>query len=141
MFLHLSVSHSVHRGGVCPSACWDTHTPLLGPEAAPTPWEIRVTSGRYASYWNAYLFRQLFRNFLIFQYSGALFNFRHCQCLAFCRKYILIVRILDSLESTFADLWICVGKWETATQFMISYTFKCENETDFFVFFLVFNWM
>ena len=25
MFLHLSVSHSVHRGGgVCPSACWDT---------------------------------------------------------------------------------------------------------------------
>ena len=26
MFLHLSVSHSVHRGGVYPSACWDTHT-------------------------------------------------------------------------------------------------------------------
>ena len=23
MFLHLSVSHSVHGGG-CPSACWDT---------------------------------------------------------------------------------------------------------------------
>ena len=27
MFLHLSVSHSVHRGGVCLSACWDTHIP------------------------------------------------------------------------------------------------------------------
>ena len=27
MFLHLSVSHSVHRGGVCLSACWDTHPP------------------------------------------------------------------------------------------------------------------
>ena len=26
MFLHLSVSHSVHKGGVCLSACWDTHT-------------------------------------------------------------------------------------------------------------------
>ena len=24
MFLHLSVSHSVHREGVCLSACWDT---------------------------------------------------------------------------------------------------------------------
>ena len=32
MFLHLSVSHSVHRGG-CLSACWDT-TP---PEQAPPP--------------------------------------------------------------------------------------------------------
>ena len=26
MFLHLSVSHSVHRGGCLPSACLDTHT-------------------------------------------------------------------------------------------------------------------
>ena len=24
MFLHLSVSYSVHMGGVCLSACWDT---------------------------------------------------------------------------------------------------------------------
>ena len=32
MFLHLSVSHSVHRGGVCPSACWDAPP---GPEADP----------------------------------------------------------------------------------------------------------
>ena len=32
MFLHLSVSHSVHGGGVCLSACWDTHPSRL-------PWE------------------------------------------------------------------------------------------------------
>ena len=44
MFLHLSVSHSVH-GGVCLSACWDTHPPLadipLGKHlpSADTPWE------------------------------------------------------------------------------------------------------
>ena len=59
---------SVHRGGVCPIACLDTHTPseqttLLGvgtPPGADTPpccacWEIRATSERYASYWNAFL--------------------------------------------------------------------------------------
>ena len=33
MFLHLSVSHSVHRG-VCLSACWDTARP---PDHAPPP--------------------------------------------------------------------------------------------------------
>ena len=50
MFLQLSVTHSVHRGGVCPSACWDTHfllwadTPLgrhphgQTPPLADTPW-------------------------------------------------------------------------------------------------------
>ena len=79
MFLHLSVSHSVHRGrsaalhaGIHPAP------PPPGPEAGtpgadplqeqrqasplgadpPSPqrsacWEIRATSGRYASYWNA----------------------------------------------------------------------------------------
>ena len=44
-FLHLSICHSVHdppgrRHRPARSACW----------------EIRATSGRYASYWNAYLF-------------------------------------------------------------------------------------
>ena len=71
IFLHLSVIHSVHRGG-CLSACWDT-TPPPGAEPRsrhppeqtppwsrhPPPWEahssIRSTSGRYASYWNAFL--------------------------------------------------------------------------------------
>ena len=32
IFLHVSVSHSVHRGGVCLSACWDT-----SPRAEPPP--------------------------------------------------------------------------------------------------------
>ena len=51
MFLHLSVSHSVHGGGgVClPSACWDTH-----PRAGQTS-PGGQCSGRYASYWNAFL--------------------------------------------------------------------------------------
>ena len=39
MFLHLSVSHSVHRGDVCPSAWWDTHTPLCRhPPGQTSPW-------------------------------------------------------------------------------------------------------
>ena len=39
MFLHLSVSHSVHRG-VCPIACWDTplgRHPLADTLQADTP--------------------------------------------------------------------------------------------------------
>ena len=80
MFLHLSVSHSVHGGFVCLSACWDT-TPL-GRHPSPTgqtlpgqtppgqtrtlgrhpradsPWADTPPphcSGRYVSYWNAFL--------------------------------------------------------------------------------------
>ena len=73
MFLHVSVI--LFRGGVCPIACWDTppwtrgrHTPRSRyPLGADTPrdqahphqrsacWEIRATSGRYASYGNAIL--------------------------------------------------------------------------------------
>ena len=72
MFLHLSVSYSVH-GGVLPQCMLgyprdqappeQTHTPPRSrhPPGAGTPpssarWEIRSTRGRYASYWNAYLF-------------------------------------------------------------------------------------
>ena len=50
MFLHLSVSHSVHRGGVSL-----TETPLdrdLPPQL--------VKSGQYVSYWNAFLFSTVF---------------------------------------------------------------------------------
>ena len=66
MLLHLSVILFI-GWGVCLSACWDTHpsgadTPL--PPGADTPlrsacWEIRATSGQYASYWNAYLFLKM----------------------------------------------------------------------------------
>ena len=61
MFLHVSVILSTRgRGGVCPSACWDAYPPLSGSRGR-TPWssacwEIRSTSGRYASYLNAFLF-------------------------------------------------------------------------------------
>ena len=50
------------RGGVCLSACWDTthpspqHPPWYqAPPPSRACWEIRSTSGRYASYWNAIL--------------------------------------------------------------------------------------
>ena len=66
-------------GGVCLSACWDTTPPgsrhpppeqvpqeqappkqavPLGADPHPSSvcWEVRSTSGRYASYWNAILF-------------------------------------------------------------------------------------
>ena len=62
MFLHLSVSHSVHRGGVSASVHAGIH-PLAGtPPKAGKPSPGRYTphdghcSGRYASYWNAFLF-------------------------------------------------------------------------------------
>ena len=87
VFLHLSVRHSVHRGA-CLSACWDTpgpgnpsprslHPPRPGTspgsrppwhQAPPQPgthplhsacWEIRSTSGWYASYRNAILLGHL----------------------------------------------------------------------------------
>ena len=48
MFLHLSVSHSVHRGAVCLSAYWDTPSP---PGAYPLPGadtpQCTVHAGRY----------------------------------------------------------------------------------------------
>ena len=60
MFLHVSVILST--GGVYLSAWWDTLPPgKADPTGKETPphsacWEIRSTSGRYASYWNAILF-------------------------------------------------------------------------------------
>ena len=56
-----SVCHSVHRG-VCFSACLDTPPPVVdtptwgqAPPRCSACWEIRSTSGRYVSYWNAIL--------------------------------------------------------------------------------------
>ena len=59
LFLHLSVI--LVTGGVCLSACWDTHTPLGRHPKAGTPYWADIPpadgycSGRYASYWNAFL--------------------------------------------------------------------------------------
>ena len=73
MFLHLSVSHSIHRV-VCPSACWDTPRPHPGqtpPKWADTPlgrhqppWVDTAPLSRHPQgdgyccgrYWNAFLF-------------------------------------------------------------------------------------
>ena len=62
VLLDLSVSHSVHGGESLPQCMMGyTHTHNRPREADHPPppcsacWEIRATSGRYASYWNAYL--------------------------------------------------------------------------------------
>ena len=73
------VKNSLHGGGVCLSACWDTpprdQAPPWdqAPPGADTPqtrhplhsacWEIRSTSGRYASYWNAILLVRFLKKF------------------------------------------------------------------------------
>ena len=49
MFLHLSVSHSIHRGW----SPW-ADTPLGQTPPCTVHAGIRSTSGRYASHWNAY---------------------------------------------------------------------------------------
>ena len=50
------------QGGVCLSACWDTHPP--GQTHPPVPsacWDrLGYCCGRYASYWNAFLFSRNF---------------------------------------------------------------------------------
>ena len=49
MFLHLSVSHSVHRGGCLPGGCIPACT-----GQTPPPGRHPHCSGRYAAYWNAF---------------------------------------------------------------------------------------
>ena len=67
MFSQVSVCP---RGGVCPIACWDTLPPGQTPPWQTPPWAdppcrqspcavdagIRLTSGRYTSHWNTFLF-------------------------------------------------------------------------------------
>ena len=81
IFSEACVKNSVHGGGgVCLSACWgaplwdqeppqDRHPPRdqahpPGPGTPPSRsracWEIRSTSGWYASYWNAFFFLFVF---------------------------------------------------------------------------------
>ena len=77
-YVFTRVCDSVHRAGVCPIACWDIYPP--GPRQTPprprytphvtktppprdqrhTPPGIRLMSGRYASYWNPFLFYFMF---------------------------------------------------------------------------------
>ena len=63
MFLHLSVSHSVHRGGEVYTPWADTPKQTSSPSARLTPRQTPPDGdckGRYASYWNTFL---LLRNF------------------------------------------------------------------------------
>ena len=83
MFLHVSVSHSVHRGSL--AHCMLGYTPqtrgrhplprtrhapradIPQDQAPPRSacWEIWATSRRYASYWNAILFGGRFMCYLV----------------------------------------------------------------------------
>ena len=83
MFLHLSVSHSVHRGGL-PQCMLGYHPPGPGNPLEQTPRDQApprsrhppadsYCCGRYASYWNALLFK-----FSILNY------FSHYKCLRWC---------------------------------------------------------
>ena len=73
MFLHLSVSHSVHKGGLCPMhhrshdqgclcpwgvSVWGCLCPgwVSVRETPQTETPRTVVRGRYASYWNAFFF-------------------------------------------------------------------------------------
>ena len=63
MFLHLSVI--LFTGGVCLSACWDPPRPGTPrrkhpPDQAPPPSRDGYCCGRYASYWNAFLFYNVY---------------------------------------------------------------------------------
>ena len=53
MFLHLSVSHSVHKGGRSLSG-------IERPSQKETIPPCMVKSGQYISYWNAFLFSLIF---------------------------------------------------------------------------------
>ena len=66
-----SVCLSTGGRGVCLSACWDTpptrHPPGPGTPPREADCSIRLTSGRYASYWNAFLLLTVFEKDLGYQ--------------------------------------------------------------------------
>ena len=91
MFLHLSISHSVHRGeylgrytpraGTPPGKYSQAGTPpgqvhprqvhhpgRYSPTRSSACWEIRATSGRYTSYWNAFLLNVFDASFIIAEF-------------------------------------------------------------------------
>ena len=56
-YVFTPVCHSVHRRRGCLPQCMLRYThPGQTTPGSSACWEIRSTSGRYASYWNAYLF-------------------------------------------------------------------------------------
>ena len=57
-----SASYSVHRAGVSASVHAGIHTPQQTPPPGRPPAADGHCSGRYASYWNAFLFGQIIYN-------------------------------------------------------------------------------
>ena len=69
------VCHSVHKGEASDSVHAGIPPPL--PPGSRACWEIRSTSGRYASYWNAILFRYVVANPCL-----VLFDLKECKQLS-----------------------------------------------------------
>ena len=88
IFSQASVILFTGGGGFCLSAFWDTTPSRSGtppgtrqaPPRSRAYWEIRSTSGRYASYWNAILFHRLFHCTACFTISFASSKEQHCTC-------------------------------------------------------------
>ena len=116
MFLLVSVI--LLTEGVCLSACWDTTTPLEAdppgrrhppggrpPQKEVPPPGIRSMSGRYASYWNAYLLaiipiltsETLLHENKTFQYS------HFCQFRLVCEKVERQSRLPNAINQCFTN--------------------------------------
>ena len=109
------VCHSVHTGGICLSAGAGAgaDTPLRS-----ACWEIRSTSGQYASYWNAILFKVFFAANLIpvnwkFTTSSVIF---FCRSDFYDRKSGTLKQVfaLNSLDSQLqSKLMVSLNKYHT----------------------------
>ena len=87
-----------------PSACWDTQTPLppgRHPLGRHPP--SGHCSGRYASYWNAFLFHRCFTIFTCIRLLS--FFFIHCRRgAAYLLQHINLAKYTMSLHSPFCHL-------------------------------------
>ena len=95
MFLHLSVSHSVHGGGCLPQC-------MLGytvSSASACLYRHGCCCGRYASYWNAFLFTL----FLMPAFFDFLDYNRCTERLGFCRNVATCERTWTSARCHCAD--------------------------------------
>ena len=101
MFLHLSVSHSVHRGGGSASVHAGIPPPPRTRHTSPRRLLLR---GRYASYWNAFLF--VFGFFWFVFFWGFFVK---------CQKYVLWQHVGVSTLCVFKN-WIAKIKEKMQTQ-------------------------
>ena len=129
-FSQACVKNSVHRGGECLPQCMLGYTPPQAPQdqALPheqtppgadtppadtprdqPPWEadcsIRSTSGRYASYWNAFLFYSYFIICLFVESMTNVIQLRFSQ----------LSEIISIISNT--NYWIRANRLRIATKF------------------------